>query len=134
MEPSLEDKDVTDRMYQAGRFLDLPIIDHLIIDEEKFYSFADSGLLRKISMSKKYVMPFKQEEERLKNLGHKKGKHEGRLEKAVEMAKAMKKKESTSRRLRRFPVYRQRRFRSCEGERCSCRRISRISARRQRET
>ncbi len=84
MEPSLEDKDITDRMYQAGRFLDLPVIDHLIIDEEKYYSFADSGLLRKISMSQKYVLPYKQEEERLKKVGRK--------EKAVEMARAMKKK------------------------------------------
>ena len=56
MEPSLEDQDITDRMYQVGLFLDLPVIDHLIIDEEKYYSFVDSGLLRKMSKSKKYVL------------------------------------------------------------------------------
>ena len=96
MEPSPEDKDITDRMYQAGLFLELPVIDHLIIDEEKFYSFADSGLLKKISMSKKYVLPYKQEEERLRNQGRKQGREEGRKEgeknKATEMAKMMKKK------------------------------------------
>ena len=86
MEPSLEDKDITDRMYQAGLFLDLPVIDHLIIDEEKFYSFYESGLLRKISMSKKYVLPYKEEEERLRKQGEKKG----RKDKAVEMAKVMR--------------------------------------------
>ncbi len=80
LEPSLEDKDITDRMYQAGLFLDLPLIDHLIITEESFFSFVDSGLFKKISMSKKYVLPFKEEEERI------------RKEKAVEMARAMKKK------------------------------------------
>jgi DNA repair protein RadC len=84
MEPSLEDKDITDRMYQAGIFLDLPIIDHLIIDEEKYYSFTDSGLLKKISMSKKYVLPYKAEEERIEKRGEKK--------KAVEMARVLKKK------------------------------------------
>ena len=47
MEPSLEDKDITDRMYQAGLFLELPVIDHLIIDEEGYYSFTDSGLLKR---------------------------------------------------------------------------------------
>ncbi len=80
LEPSLADKDITDRMFQAGRFLELPVIDHLIITEESYYSFADSGLLTKISLSKKYVLPYKEEEERI------------RKEKAVEMAKAMKKK------------------------------------------
>ncbi len=96
MEPSLEDKDITDRMYQAGLFLDLPVIDHLIIDEEKYYSFTDSGLLKKISLSKKYVLPFKEEEERLKNQGRKEGEKtgikKGELNKAVEMAKILKKR------------------------------------------
>ncbi|MEK6699948.1 MAG: JAB domain-containing protein [Nitrospirota bacterium] len=84
MEPSLEDKDITDRMYQAGLFLELPVIDHLIIDEEGYYSFTDSGLLKKISLSQKYVLPYKQEEERIQKRGEKK--------KTVEMARAMKKK------------------------------------------
>ena len=33
LQPSLEDQDITDRMYQVGLFLDLPVIDHLIISE-----------------------------------------------------------------------------------------------------
>ncbi len=98
--PSFEDKDITDRMYQAGLFLELPLIDHLIIDEEKYNSFADSGLLTKISMSRKYRLPYKEEEERLRKQGEKKGREEGRKEgeeigeknKVVEMAKRMKKK------------------------------------------
>jgi DNA repair protein RadC len=94
MEPSLEDRDITDRMYQAGLFLDLPVIDHLIIDEEKYYSFADSGLLRKISMSKKYVLPFKQEEERIFK--------KGEVNKAVQMAKVMKKDGKTIEEIMRY--------------------------------
>jgi DNA repair protein RadC len=84
LEPSLEDKDITDRMYQAGLFLDLPVIDHLIIDEVKYYSFTESGLLRKISMSKRYILPFKEEEERIFKKGEK--------NKAAEMAKILKKR------------------------------------------
>ena len=92
LEPSPEEKDITDRMYQAGLFLELPLIDHLIIDEEKFYSFAESGLLAKIRMSKKYLLPYKEEEERLKKQGEKRGREAGAKDKAVEMAKALKKK------------------------------------------
>jgi DNA repair protein RadC len=98
LQPSKEDEDITDRMYQVGLFLDVPVIDHLIISENSYYSFVDTGLLLKLSKSKKYVLKFKKEEERLKNLGLKKGveigrkegKQEGRVEKAIEMAKIMK--------------------------------------------
>ncbi len=71
--PSLEDQDITDRMYQVGLFLDLPVLDHLIITETEYYSFVDTGLLLKLSRSKKYVLKFKQEEERLKKLGEQRG-------------------------------------------------------------
>ena len=78
--PSPEDQDITDRMYQVGLFLDLPVLDHLIITETEYYSFVDTGLLLKLSRSKKYVLKFKQEEERLKNLGLKQGVEMGRKE------------------------------------------------------
>ena len=100
LKPSLEDLDITDRMYQAGLFLDVPLIDHLIISEKEYYSFVDSGVLHKIAGSRKYVLKYKQEEERLKKLGHKAGMKEGELiglkkgalNKAVEMARGMKKR------------------------------------------
>jgi DNA repair protein RadC len=104
LQPSPDDTDITDRMYQVGLFLDLPVIDHLIITERKFYSFKDSGLLAELAKSEKYVLKYKKEEERLKKEGEKKGlqkgqqkgleigKKLGHLEKAIEMAKAMKKR------------------------------------------
>jgi DNA repair protein RadC len=108
LKPSLEDMDITDRMFQAGLFLDVPLIDHLIISEKEYYSFVDSGELHKIAGSMRYVLKYKQEEERLKKLGHKAGKKEGEkigikkgelaglkkgaLNKAVEMARGMKKR------------------------------------------
>ncbi len=98
LQPSPDDEDITDRMYQVGLFLDVPVIDHLILCETGYYSFVDSGLLQKLSKSKKYVLKYKKEEERIKKIGvnigrkegKKEGKQEGRLEKAIEMAKVMK--------------------------------------------
>ena len=46
LEPSLEDRDITSRMIDAGHILGIEIIDHLIISEENFFSFADNDLLK----------------------------------------------------------------------------------------
>jgi DNA repair protein RadC len=43
--PSCQDEDLTYRLKQAGQFLELPLIDHLIISNEGFLSFAEEGLL-----------------------------------------------------------------------------------------
>jgi DNA repair protein RadC len=86
LKPSVEDKDITDRLLQNSLFLEVPIIDHLIISEVEHFSFAESGLLDKLRLSKKYVTPYKQEEDRLRN----EGKVEGEKKKAIEMAKVMK--------------------------------------------
>ncbi len=95
LQPSPDDEDITDRMYQVGLFLDVPVIDHIILSETGYYSFTDTGLLLKLSKSKKYVLKYKEEEERLKNLGLKKGVEIGRKEgekiKAIEVAKVLKK-------------------------------------------
>jgi DNA repair protein RadC len=43
--PSAEDRAVTQQLAAAGRLLDLPLYDHVIIAGDKFVSFATSGLL-----------------------------------------------------------------------------------------
>lgn len=45
LQPSGADISITKRLVQAGLFLELPIIDHIIITETNYYSFADEGLL-----------------------------------------------------------------------------------------
>ncbi len=106
LQPSDDDKDITDRMYQVGLFLDLPVIDHLIITETGYYSFVDTGLLLKLSKSKKYVLKYKKEEERIKKIGRKEGvkigKKMGHLEKAIHMAKIMKKDGKTVEEIMRY--------------------------------
>ena len=43
--PSPEDRTVTQRLKQAGELLGIPIVDHLIIGGERFYSLFDHGEL-----------------------------------------------------------------------------------------
>lgn len=43
--PSQADKDLTKKLKEAGRMLDLPILDHLIFTDSSFFSFADEGIL-----------------------------------------------------------------------------------------
>ena len=43
--PSAEDIKVTKRLVEAGKMMDMPVLDHLIIADRLFFSFADEGLL-----------------------------------------------------------------------------------------
>ena len=43
--PSESDVALTKKMKEAGVLLDLPVLDHLILTSEGYYSFADEGLL-----------------------------------------------------------------------------------------
>ena len=45
LDPSPEDKTKTKQLAEAGKILGIQLLDHLIIGEKGFYSFADSGLL-----------------------------------------------------------------------------------------
>jgi DNA repair protein RadC len=45
LRPSQQDCDLTKKLVAAGKTLDLPLLDHLIITNQGYYSFADSGLL-----------------------------------------------------------------------------------------
>jgi DNA repair protein RadC len=45
LKPSDADIQLTRKLKEAGSHLDLPILDHLIIGDEKYLSFADDGLL-----------------------------------------------------------------------------------------
>jgi len=43
--PSFEDKQFTQDMVKAGKALQIPVLDHIIIAEDSYFSFADSHLL-----------------------------------------------------------------------------------------
>jgi len=44
--PSEGDKNITQKLKKAGEYLDISLLDHLIITKEDFYSFSDNGLIK----------------------------------------------------------------------------------------
>jgi DNA repair protein RadC len=106
LKPSESDNNLTDRMIQVGKIVNVELVDHLIISPDYFYSYQKSGMLDVLKKSKKWVpryeeeMKLKKEKDKIREeaiqlgmeRGMKKGKEEGKKEKAIEMAKKMKKK------------------------------------------
>ena len=45
LEPSDADRKITNQIKEAGKILDIPLLDHLIMTDEGYKSFADDGLL-----------------------------------------------------------------------------------------
>ena len=45
LRPSRADEELTQKIKTAARYLDILMMDHLIVSEEGYYSFADGGLL-----------------------------------------------------------------------------------------
>ena len=43
--PSDADIELTGRLVEAGKILDIAVVDHLIVTAQNYYSFADSGLM-----------------------------------------------------------------------------------------
>ncbi len=41
--PSIEDRRITARLREAGSLLGIPVLDHVIVGVDEYYSFADSG-------------------------------------------------------------------------------------------
>ncbi|WP_081297407.1 JAB domain-containing protein [Gilliamella sp. wkB292] len=53
--PSDADKDITDRLIQVGRILNIDLIDHLIITPKTYISFRSIKLMDELEQSLKYV-------------------------------------------------------------------------------
>ncbi len=60
LRPSEMYKDTMDRLIHGALLLNLKILDHLIITKKSYYSFAESGLLKELELSQKYVPDYKQ--------------------------------------------------------------------------
>ncbi|OUS13422.1 hypothetical protein A9Q93_09255 [Nonlabens dokdonensis] len=45
LKPSMQDKSLTVKLVEAGKLLDIKVLDHLIITQQGYYSFADEGLM-----------------------------------------------------------------------------------------
>lgn len=46
LNPSEADRQLTTKLKEAGKFLDIPVLDHIILipEEDKYFSFSDEGL------------------------------------------------------------------------------------------
>lgn len=53
--PSVCNKDMTDRLIQVGRILNIELVDHLIISTKTYVSFKAIGLMDELEKSLKYV-------------------------------------------------------------------------------
>ncbi|MCU7693212.1 DNA repair protein RadC [Haoranjiania flava] len=45
VKPSASDEELTKKIVSAGRFLDIRVLDHVIVSDNGYFSFADEGLL-----------------------------------------------------------------------------------------
>ncbi|MDG1475900.1 MAG: JAB domain-containing protein, partial [Vicingaceae bacterium] len=45
LKPSNADIQLTKKLKEAGTMLDIPVLDHLIIGEKAYFSFADESLM-----------------------------------------------------------------------------------------
>ena len=45
LKPSRADEDLTHKIKEAAKYFDIVVMDHIIVSEEGYYSFADEGIL-----------------------------------------------------------------------------------------
>jgi len=99
LKPSKEDIDITDRLYQCGLILNIPIRDHMILNMTTYITFKALELMAKIEKSLKFKPNYKVVEEmkaeaeeiRQKALeeGEQIGFDKGKLEEKIEIVKEM---------------------------------------------
>jgi len=50
-EPSQSDQDITENLVFAGNLMEIKVLDHIIIGDNKYYSFADEGLIEEYNLN-----------------------------------------------------------------------------------
>ena len=87
--PSPADMDLTDHLMKAGTMLEIEVIDHLIIAENAYYSFADNNLLEELRESGLYELRIRESEALLK-MKEAILKDEAAKENSIQIAKRLK--------------------------------------------
>jgi DNA repair protein RadC len=62
LQATKEDIDLTDRLVQVGNIIGIKVVDHLIISEKSYNSFADTNVLQQIEESILYLPSYKLQE------------------------------------------------------------------------
>ncbi len=87
LQPSDEDKNITNRLIQVGKIVGVQVHDHLIITPRSYCSFLDIGLMDELKTSNTYVPVYRQIDQ-----VEKEAKRIGANDHAREVAKALKRK------------------------------------------
>ena len=91
LSPSQADRDFTDRMLKVGKLINIDVIEHLIITEESYTSFADEGIIEELKKSGLFEIVERDKAE-LKEwklrMEKKRGEHEGKLAVAKKLKKS----------------------------------------------
>ena len=45
IQPSKSDIDITKKLKEAAKFMDINVLDHIIVTDSEYFSFADGGLM-----------------------------------------------------------------------------------------
>jgi DNA repair protein RadC len=89
--PSQADKDFTDCMLKVGKLININVLDHLIITEESYTSFADEGIIDDLKKSGLFEV-VEREKTELKEwqlrMEKDRGEHEGKLAVAKKLKKS----------------------------------------------
>ncbi|TXJ28703.1 MAG: DNA repair protein [Chitinophagaceae bacterium] len=56
LRPSQADKTATEKMIAASQFLNIKLLDHLIISDDNYFSFLDEGVFALLSTSKSIML------------------------------------------------------------------------------
>lgn len=89
--PGEDSIDLTDRLIQAGHLLQLPVLDHVLVSGQSYYSFAHSRLLRELENNSKYLLKHPMLKERQDKMATEQAKAIGENNRTRDIARAMKK-------------------------------------------
>ena len=45
LKPSRADEELTKKIKEAAKYFDIAVVDHIIVSDQGYYSFADEGIL-----------------------------------------------------------------------------------------
>ncbi|GAA3611556.1 JAB domain-containing protein [Flavivirga amylovorans] len=90
VEASKADENFTDKMLKVGKIINIEVIEHLIISEEKYTSFVDNGIINKLQKSRALEIEEK-EKENLKTWNLEIKLEETAKMRDIEIAKSLKK-------------------------------------------
>lgn len=91
LEPSQADLDFTDKMLKIGKLINIEVIDHLVISENSYTSFVDTGILADLKNSGMFEI-VKRDQLEIKEWKLQMEKERAVKESNLEIAKKMKEK------------------------------------------